>query len=227
MKAYDKQTQENPTEEVDLSRKRGECGGHLLKFTPEIGQLLIEINDKHWGKLSIKKLAGKLTSAGHKCSPTTMRRWCKALGATRRRRYVKPKLTDRHRYNRLQWVLNEYDKTTGKFGDNANTCHGDENWFYLMLDGTVARVFPRFTRVEGQVERTVPMPADVRVYHKSRMPKIMFLALTAKPCPEHDFDGKIGIWPFTVTRKAKHSSNTRTGTVAGKTDVLELVTVIG
>ena len=53
---------------------------------------------------------------------------------------------------------------------------------------------------------TVTMPAPARVYHKSRMPKVMFLAAVAKPRPEYEFDGKIGVWEFAVVRKAKRAN---------------------
>ena len=103
--------------------------------------------------------------------------------------------------------------------------HGDEKWFYLMRDGTVCRVSPRFARSEcGEVEHTVNMPANPRVYHNSRMPEVMFLAVTANPRDEYDFDGKVGIGPFTLVRKAKRSK-ARTGTVARETDILETKTV--
>ena len=52
----------------------------------------------------------------------------------------------------------------------------------------------------------------------------MFLAVTARPRTEYRFDGKIGIWPFTVERKALRSDK-RTGTVAGQTTIIESVTV--
>ena len=52
----------------------------------------------------------------------------------------------------------------------------------------------------------------------------MFMAAVTKPRPEYGFDGKIGIWPFTVERAAKRSCQ-RTGTVAGVTMILEDVTV--
>ena len=68
------------------------------------------------------------------------------------------------------------------------------------------------------------MPADPNVYHKSCIPKVMFPAVTACLRPEYNFNGKVGIWPFTVTRATKRS-NKRTGTVAGQTQVLELVNV--
>ena len=94
-----------------------------------------------------------------------------------------------------------------------------------MRDGTVCRVFPRFARSEcGEVEHTVNMPANPLVYNNSRMPKVMFLAVTAKPRDEYDFEGKVGIRPFTLVRKAKRSE-ARTGTVARETDILETKTV--
>ena len=68
------------------------------------------------------------------------------------------------------------------------------------------------------------MPADPRVYYKSCTPEVMFLAVTAKPRDEYDFDGNVGIWPFTLMRKAKRS-DTRKGTVARESDILETVTV--
>ena len=83
--------------------------------------------------------------------------------------------------------------------DNNNIAHGDEKWFYLMRDRTVCRIFPRFARNEwGEVERTVNMPADPRVYYKSRMPKVTFLAVTAKPRDEYNFDGRseFGLLPW-------------------------------
>ena len=79
------------------------------------------------------------------------------------------------------------------------------------------RVFPN---LDGTF--SIPMPA--RVYHKSRMPKVMFHAVVARPRPEYDFDGKIGIWAFTLERLAKRSCK-RTGTVAGETVIIEDVKV--
>ena len=224
-KEYKDQTSVSTVDVVELSRKRGDCGGAGMKLTEELAAKMVAINDKFWGKLSVKKLAGKLKSEGFDCSRESVRRWCKELGAVRRRRYIRPKLSLRHKLDRLTWVIEEYDRETQMFGDNRNTCHGDEKWFYLTHDGTVCRVFPKHVRNEdGEVESTVAMPGNAKVYHKSRMPKVMFLAVTAKPRPEHDFDGKVGIWPFTVVRKAKRSHSS-TGTVAGVTEILESVTV--
>ena len=100
-----------------------------------------------------------------------------------------------------------------------------KKWFYMLRDGLVCRVFPTF-RLNGdkEIESQVKMPACPKLYHKSRQPQVMFLAVTAKPRPEYSFDGKVGIWSFTRLRKAKRSVK-KTGTVAGETDIFESVSV--
>ena len=227
VKQYREQAESVETsDQIDMSRKRAErTGGHMMKLTEELAQCLIETNDKNWGKLSNKRLDGKLSEQGYPCSTSSVRRWCKVLGAVRRRRYIRPKLTLRHKYNRLKWVIDEDDERKRKFGDNNNTCHGDEKWFYIMRDGAVCRVFPKYTKhPDGHVESEVRMPVDAKLYHKTRMPKVMFLAVTARPHAEYNFDGKLGIWPFTLTRMAQRSDK-RTGTVAGVTEIVQTVTV--
>ena len=142
-----KQAEEDATSgNVRITRRRASfCGGQGMILTPELAAKLVEINEKNWGKLLCKKLAGKLTAEGFPCSVASVHRWCKLLGATRRRRYIKPKLTSKHRLDRLSWVLSFYQKRQKKFVDN-NITHGDEKWFYLMRNRTVCRVFPRFAR---------------------------------------------------------------------------------
>ena len=49
---------------VNFSRKRKECGRGAQKFTTEIAAKLIEINNANCGKLSFKRLAGKLHDEG-------------------------------------------------------------------------------------------------------------------------------------------------------------------
>lgn len=204
---------------MEWGRKRKECGRGVQKFTVAIAQKLIEINNKHWGRLSFKRLASKLIEEGINVSPQTVNTWCKELQMQRRRRYIKPKLTLVHKIKRLKFVLSNIDRKTAKFTDLKNIAHGDEKWFYLMKDCQVCRVFPD---KQGQYQ----VPAAPRVYHKSRMPKVMVLAVCARPRPEYGFDGKVGLWSFTLERTARRS-NIRTGTVVGETLILEDVRVDG
>ena len=56
------------------------------------------------------------------------------------------------------------------------------------------------------------------------MPEVMFIAVCARPRQEYAFDGKIGLWSFTLERPAKRR-DVRTGTVVGQTMILEDVLV--
>ena len=220
------QDEETSAEEVDLSRKCHEkCGGTNLKLSVEISRKLIELNDKSWGRLSCKKLAGKLREEGFSCSKDSVKRWCQVLGAVRRKRYIKPLQSKRQRCHRLRWVISKYNKRLRKFEDSNDVAHGDEKWFYLLQDGSVCRVFPIFqVNDKGELQSKIKMPASAKVYHKSRQPRVMFLVVTAKLRPEYQFDGKVGNWPFTLTRKAQRSVK-KNGTVAGQTYILESVSV--
>ena len=111
------------------------------KRTPEVAQLLIDVNNKHWGQLSFKRLAGKLAELDIYVTPMTIRKWCLELGMVRRRRYIKPKLPLTHRVNRLEFVLSQFNKRTAEFTTLEDTVHGDEKWFFLMKDGQVCRIF--------------------------------------------------------------------------------------
>ena len=87
----------------------------------------------------------------------------------------------------------------------------------MMKDGQVCRVFPN---KDGHYQLAAPP----RVFHKSRMPKVMVLAVCARPRPVYGFDGKVGLWSFTLERPAKRN-NIRTGTVVGETIILEDIRV--
>ena len=206
-----------PVSMIDWSRKRKHCGRGAIKFTPAGAKKLIDINNRNWGALSFKRLAGKLADEGINVSHVTVRRWCTELGMRRRRRYIKPKLTLLYKINRLSFVLSQIDTRSAQFTDLNNVVHGGEKWFFMIKDGQVCRVFPN---KDGHYQ----LPAPPRVFHKSRMPKVMVLAVCARPRLVYGFDGKVGLWSFTLERPAKRN-NIRTGTVVGETIILEDVRV--
>lgn len=110
-----------------MSRRRASLGGcQNIKLSAGVAKKLIEVNNKNWGKFSWKKLAGELTSAGHSCSPASVRCWCKVLEGVRRRWYIETRLSKTHRANRLSWVLERYSKQSRKFIDGHNVSQGDE-----------------------------------------------------------------------------------------------------
>ena len=120
------------------------------------------------------------------------------------------------------------DKGRRRFIDHYNTCHGDEKCLsYFMQDGTVCRVFPEYPVTdEGVVQERVrvSMPSDPKIYHKTRIQKVIFLTVTACLRPEYGFDGKVAFRPFAVTNVARRSDR-RTGAVAGVTQMLQTVNV--
>ena len=202
-----------------LASKRIGRAATNTKLTVPIAETILEINWKYWGKLSTKKLLGKVLQELpdlDNISEETMRRWCKALGAKKHRQYIKPLLRLRHKVQRLKWALDEIDGN-GMLSDHKDTVHVDEKWFFQMDDGAVCRVFP-------DKHGNYILPPPRRLYHKSRTPKLMFLVAVARPRPEYNFDGKIGIWHFAKVRKAKRSHKA-TGTVKGVTDIMETYTV--
>jgi hypothetical protein len=223
-----------PIPDISLSRERaGRCGRHT-SLTPEMAKTIIEANAVTKGALSQRKLVKHLAEKGAIVERSTLRRWLRAMDARRFRRYIKPKLEDRHKKSAIEYVLDRLEKGPDglpklfpvdpflgervyRFTDLTDEVHGDEKWFFLMKDGTAVRVFPN-----SDGTYTIPTPA--RVYHKSRMPKVMFLAVVGRPRPEYGFDGKIGIWSFTVERLAQRG-NKRTGTVAGETVIIEDVKI--
>ena len=69
-----------PSEAMEWSRKRKKCGRGCEKCDVEVAEKLIRVNDKYWGILSFKKLAGKLKEEeGIDVSPRTICTWSKAL----------------------------------------------------------------------------------------------------------------------------------------------------
>ena len=87
----------------------------------------------------------------------------------------------------------------------------------MMKDGQVCRVF---SNKDGHYQ----LPAPPRVFHKSSMPNVMVLAVCARPRPVYGFDGKVGLWSFTLERPAKRN-NMKTGTFVGETIILEYIRV--
>ena len=106
------------------------CGCCCENFHFEVAEKLIRVNDKYWGKLSFKKLAGKLKEEeGVDVSPRTICTWSKALRTIRRHRDIKPKLSSAHKISRLEFVLTKLCKDRGRwrFTDNNIVAHGVKN----------------------------------------------------------------------------------------------------
>ncbi|CAN0403566.1 unnamed protein product, partial [Pylaiella littoralis] len=136
--------------------------------------------------------------------PTTLARNLKKLGLRACSRFLKPLLTDNGKAARLAWSLRWVRDAPGgarKFHHFYDFVHLDEKWFYICKQG------PRYYCYEGE---DIPI---WKVQHKSHVIKIMFLAAVSRPRFDsgrnRQYDGKIGIYPFTVPRSAQRNSRNR------------------
>ncbi|CAN0455456.1 unnamed protein product, partial [Pylaiella littoralis] len=123
----------------------------------------------------------------------------KNLGLRSCLRFLKPLLSDDGKAQRLAWALSPGGAR--KFHNFFDFVHLDEKWFYICKQGQ------RYYCYEGE-----DLPVR-KVQHKSHVIKVMFLAAVARPRYDsgrnRQFDGKIGIYPFTVQRAAQRNSRNR------------------
>jgi hypothetical protein len=90
-------------------------------------------------------------------------------------------------------MLSRPDET--RFGDaNEVLVHCDEKWFWGM-------------HVRHVWQSPKVMAPALTAISKNHLLKEMFLAAVARPIPENDFDGAIGIWPIVKKKVALHSSS--------------------
>lgn len=156
------------------------------------------------GTLSVAKRSGYRKWAKMAELPkSTLHRWATIQGVQRRRRWIKPLLTKKHKHARMAFVLSRVDPATilsrnPLYNDHFELVEGDEKWFCQLKEGSHVLVSPGET-----------FPDPPRLQHKSHVPKAMFIALTARPQPARNFDGKIGIWSCTKIVDAQRNSKNR------------------
>ena len=134
-------------------------------------------------------------------SLTTVWRWAKVKGFARTSRWIKPKLSDQHKLNRIKYVLEQVqdlDADHPRFTNMFDRVHIDEKWFYLLANGT--------TIILGPDEE---LPARPVVQHKSHVPKAMFVSVIGRPNPNFNFDGLVCIESCTEVVEAKRKSKYR------------------
>jgi hypothetical protein len=124
-----------------------------------------------------------------------------------------PLLTDEHKIARVEYALSKLDLERGVFNSFLQDVHIDEKWFEIAPNRT--RVY---LTADEKENNQVPV---CKVIHKSHVPKVMFLAATARPRFNDDgecvFDGKIGIWPIVTRERAiRNSVNRPAGTLVTK-----------
>jgi len=101
---------------------------------------------------------------------------------------TKPTLTPRHMTARYDWARKHRDALWTDWVDI------DEKWFYSFANKRKLKQPKSATRVYRNV------------VSRSNPTKVMFLVAVARPRPEHQFDGLIGMWRITEPKIAKRSS---------------------
>jgi hypothetical protein len=190
----------------DLSSDRlGNCG-RSSDLTETLQKRLRKINKDTRGELTLRAFAAEYEKR-HKepMALVTLSRYCDEMGFHKVRSYLKPSLTVEQKIWRLEFILQKKDLGF-RFKLELYVIHVDEKWFYLTQDKKSIRIHPDDEPYQYR-----------RVQHKSHIGKIMFLSAIGVPHRTDDdqvFDGKIGIWDFTIKAPAlKNSKNRPKGTI--------------
>ena len=121
---------------------------------------------------------------------------------------LKPHLTNKNRKERVEYCRS-FVNEQGVFDPMMNCVHIDEKWFFMTRDAQNYYLLPGEERPNRKTKS------------KRFITKVMFLAAVAIPrIDPHTkclFDGKLGIWPFTIKEAAKRNSKNRAkGTMVTK-----------
>jgi hypothetical protein len=138
-------------------------------------------------------------------SKSTVWRWKERNIIRKHTNAIKPLLNDQNKLDRLIFCLCSIavkeEGRTFTFSDMSNVVHIDEKLFYLTRTTQNYYLTPQEQEPHREIQS------------KRFIPKIMFMCAVAKPIYSSDgdliFDGKIGIFPFTMQAPAQRSSKNR------------------
>ena len=149
------------------------------------GQALLWDGDFSWAELAaaVNKEYGLAPGVP---SGSGCRKHCLQAGWTDTRQRILPWLSEDHVKRRAEWA-SLYVKQKWQAWVDV-----DEKWFYTL------KLHGRRKQAPGQ-----KLPPRF-CKHKAHIPKVMFLAATARPRP--GFDGKVGIWRVAAPKTAKKTS---------------------
>ena len=191
----------------DLSPLSKKVCGVQLHLTDEMTENIVNLHFMTEGGSGIELFCEQyLIEFGVSISRSSMERYLIHLGASDKRIYLAPLLSDKQRMLRLKFILGLIEHA-----DNGHyrfikqfRIHIDEKWFFVQELQQKVRYLPCEVR-----------PRERTVHHKSHIEKTMFLAAIGRPETfkidgvNHVFDGKIGIFPFAKLEPAKRNSKNR------------------
>lgn len=129
--------------------------------------------------------------------------------------YIKPFLTIENKIKRLQFILNQIDRSdplVPRFWDQYNVIHSDEKWFYLQDLKKKRLNFP------GEDE----FPPD-KVTSKRHRTQVMITVIVSRPSLNNpDYDGTIMIQPHgSIIPCRRNSANRPAGTLEFKSHTVD------
>jgi hypothetical protein len=183
----------------------GNCG-RSTELSEILKKRLRKINKDTRGELTLRAFSAEYEKRHNEPMVlSTLSRYCDEMGFHKVRSYLKPTLTVEQKIWRLEFILQKKDLDF-RFNLELYVIHVDEKWFYLTENKKIIRMHPDDEPYQHR-----------RVQHKSHIGKIMFLSAIGVPHRTEDgqvFDGKIGIWDFTIKAPAvKNSKNRPKGTI--------------
>ncbi len=156
--------------------------GRPRRVVGEVKERLLEEAKQAGFNFTTRGMANKLGIPKTTLNDAFQQEWRMVRQSTR------PTLTPHQQQLRLDFANAHMEETWSAWVDL------DEKWFHTVELGSHLRV-P--IGVEAPVKK---------VQSKSNIPKLMFLVAVAKPNKQHNFDGKIGIWPVMENYEAKRDS---------------------
>ena len=193
-------------EEGDLSRKRYSADrGRDLEVVSQAMEAVIQRVRAPIAQRTLLTLANSLLLAEgeDKVSLHTMQRVLSSDQWRKLKQKAVPVCTEETKEDRRLWCTAKLQVNSLRWTDRYLSwvlprrleVHIDEKWFYA---------FPRSTRV---MYLPTSMVDELEYVHRvekrnpKRQPHLMFLGAVAKPEPEYDFDGRIGLWPLIEEEK--------------------------
>ena len=189
-----------PSTSVKKTRKNRKAT--TKKYSKEALGHLKKANEDSDGDATLSGLQRRMRVLGTIVSLATISVWLIMCGAFLCRRWVIPKITHIHAFNRVDWVLDDLDDQN-QLPDMYDRIHIDEKWFFKRNNGAWQRFLP------GD-----PPPKKMRMTKKSHISKIMVLTVVARPFSPiggskraKEFDGKIGQYRIAIQDEYKKGKN--------------------
>ena len=118
--------------------------------------------------------------------PLQVYRWFKKQNGKEKSPNEKPRLTDKHKTDRILWAKKWFEYLK----EHLPFAFLDEKWFYTDSRRRTIKFLPP-TEEEKTADPSLSFPRRKKVVSRRYCEKVMFLGVVACPRPEHEFDGRV------------------------------------